>query len=177
MYCPKCRSKETRVLDSRVSPDGVAIRRRRECVRKPCSFRFSTLEEIAILDLGILKRDGRRESYSREKLLGGLRKAFERRPITAEELRKLVAAIERDLQLLRKAEVRSTVIGDLILKHLRKVDEVAYVRFASVYESFDGLASFRKVLETLTNTRKKKRGRTRSVPSATAKRSGHTSTK
>ncbi|MDO8425070.1 MAG: transcriptional regulator NrdR [bacterium] len=161
MHCPRCRSSDTKVLDSRVTADGLTIRRRRECSRKRCEFRFSTLEEIAILDLSIIKRDGRREPYSREKLLAGLRKAFERRPITMEELRQIVAAIERDVQLLRKPEVRSTIIGDLILKHLRKLDEVAYVRFASVYESFKDLASFRKVLDALEGKRKRANGKTK----------------
>lgn len=149
MFCPKCRYKDTKVTDSRAASDGTSIRRRRECARPRCGFRFSTVEEVAILDLTVIKRDGRREPYSREKLLNGLRKAFERRPVTTEELRQLVAAIERDIQLLRRPEVRSTAIGEIVLRHLRRVDVVAYVRFASVYESFDDLESFHHVLETL----------------------------
>ena len=112
------------------------------------------MEEIAILDLTIIKRDGRREPYSRDKVLAGLRKAFEKRPITTEEIRRLVAVIERDIQMLRKPEVRSAEIGEIILRHLRNADEVAYVRFASVYESFDGLRSFRNALRALERNRR-----------------------
>ena len=133
----------------------MVIRRRRECLR--CGFRFSTIEEIAILDLTMIKRDGRREPYSREKLFAGLRKAFEKRPITTDELRKLLAVIERDIQLLRKPEVRTTEIGEIVLRNLRKIDEVAYVRFASVYQSFADLQSFRRLLQTLHNEQPKRR--------------------
>ncbi|MBI2482719.1 transcriptional repressor NrdR [Candidatus Uhrbacteria bacterium] len=157
MNCPKCHHEDTKVTDTRMSSDGMIIRRRRECIR--CAFRFSTMEEPAILELTVIKRDGRREPYGREKLVAGLRKAFERRPITSEELQRTVAAIERDIQLLRKPEVRSTEIGDLVLRHLRKADEVAYVRFASVYESFNDLRSFREVLDAL-ERRKSPRTRT-----------------
>lgn len=135
----------------------MIIRRRRACRR--CRFRFSTIEEIAILDLTVIKRDGRREPYSRDKILAGLRKAFEKRPITTEEIRRLVAVIERDIQMLRKPEVRSAEIGEIILRQLRNADEVAYVRFASVYESFDDLRSFRNALHTLERNRKKTKTR------------------
>ncbi|MDP3771352.1 MAG: transcriptional regulator NrdR [bacterium] len=147
MHCPKCKNGDTKVTDSRTSSEGMLIRRRRECVR--CGFRFSTIEEVAILDLTIIKRDGRREPYSREKVVTGLQKAFEKRPITSEELRRLIAVIERDIQLFRKSEVRSAEVGDVILRHLRKIDEVAYVRFASVHQSFSNLEGFREVLRVL----------------------------
>ncbi|MFH1099123.1 MAG: transcriptional regulator NrdR [Candidatus Uhrbacteria bacterium] len=154
MRCPKCRHADTKVYDSRTSSEGMAIRRRRECRR--CSFRFSTVEEIAILDLTVVKRDGRREPYSREKVLAGIRKSFERRSITTEELLRLVAVVERDIQMLRKSEVRSTEIGEIILQRLRKVDEVAYVRFASVYQSFENLEGFWQVLRSLKASNKTK---------------------
>lgn len=157
MHCPKCKNKDTKVTDSRTSSEGMLIRRRRECTR--CGFRFSTVEEIAILDLTILKRDGRREPYSREKVAVGLRKAFEKRPVTSDEFRRLVAVIERDIQLLRKPEVRSAEVGEIILRHLRKLDEVAYVRFASVHQSFEGLRSFREALDTLERNRKNGKSR------------------
>lgn len=131
----------------------MLIRRRRECVR--CGFRFSTIEEVAILDLTIIKRDGRREPYGREKIVAGLRKAFEKRPITSDELRRLIAVIERDLQLLRKPEVRSAEVGEVILRQLRKLDEVAYVRFASVHQSFSDLEGFRSVLRQLSGHHKR----------------------
>lgn len=156
MNCPQCH-RDTKVTDSRISSEGMIIRRRRACRR--CRFRFSTIEEIAILDLTVIKRDGRREPYSRDKILAGLRKAFEKRPITTEEIRRLVAVIERDIQMLRKPEVRSAEIGEIILRQLRNADEVAYVRFASVYESFDDLRSFRNALHTLERNRKKTKTR------------------
>jgi transcriptional repressor NrdR len=167
MFCPRCRHKDTKVVDSRMSAGGVAIRRRRECLRKRCVFRFSTIEEVAILDMTVIKRDGRREPYSREKLMGGLKKAFERRPITTEELQKLVSAIERDLQILRKPEIRSTQIGEIVLRHMRRIDEVAYVRFVSVYESFDDLQSFRELLSGLEG---KKRTATKRKAAKTVKK-------
>jgi len=135
----------------------MLIRRRRECVR--CGFRFSTIEEVAILDLTIIKRDGRREPYSREKLVTGLQKAFEKRPITSDELRRLIAIIERDIQLLRKPEVRSVEVGEVILRHLRKLDEVAYVRFASVHQSFSDLEGFRAALRQLSGTKGRKKSK------------------
>jgi transcriptional repressor NrdR len=147
MHCPKCKNGDTKVTDSRTSSEGMLIRRRRECTR--CGFRFSTIEEVAILDLTIVKRDGRREPYNREKVVVGLQKAFEKRPITSDELRRLVARVERDIQLLRKPEVRTIEVGEIILKQLRKLDEVAYVRFASVHQSFSDLEGFRQVLRQL----------------------------
>lgn len=157
MRCPKCKTGDTKVTDSRTSSEGMLIRRRRECTR--CGFRFSTIEEVAILDLTIIKRDGRREPYSREKVVVGLKKAFEKRPITSDELRRLVARVERDIQLLRKPEVRSAELGNIILRQLRKLDEVAYVRFASVHQSFSGLEGFREVLRQLSGKRNRKRRR------------------
>ncbi|MBI4435031.1 transcriptional repressor NrdR [Candidatus Uhrbacteria bacterium] len=157
MHCPKCKNGDTKVTDSRTSSEGMLIRRRRECVR--CGFRFSTIEEVAILDLTVIKRDGRRELYSREKVVVGLKKAFEKRPITSDELRRLVARVERDIQLLRKPEVRSGEVGDIILRQLRKLDEVAYVRFASVHQSFSDLEGFRDVLRTLAPNKLKRRRR------------------
>ena len=103
MKCPVCYHIDTKVVDSRVASDGLCIRRRRECLK--CGFRFSTYEEIEILDLMIVKRDGRKESYSREKIVSGLKKALEKRPTTDEKFKKLLHAIERDLQVLKKNEV------------------------------------------------------------------------
>lgn len=159
MHCPKCKTGDTKVTDSRTSSEGMLIRRRRECTR--CGFRFSTIEEVAILDLTVIKRDGRREPYSREKVIVGLQKAFEKRPITSDELRRLIARVERDIQLLRKPEVRSAEVGEIILRQLRKLDEVAYVRFASVHQSFSDLEGFREVLRQLSRKRngKKRKGR------------------
>jgi len=154
MKCPACNYNDTKVVDSRVATDGFSIRRRRECLK--CGFRFSTYEEMEILNLTIVKRDGRRETYSRDKLNRGLKKALEKRPITEDNFKKLVNKIERNLQLLRKNEITSQQVGQAIMKELRKVDQVAYIRYASVYESFKDAQTFRKELNKLLNKNKKK---------------------
>ena len=121
MKCPICYYQDTKVIDSRAAADGLSIRRRRECLK--CGFRFSTYEEIEILDLMIVKRDGRKESYNRGKLVKGLKKAFEKRPITEDRFKKLIHSIERDLQRMRKSEIASSQVGQIIMKHLKKADE------------------------------------------------------
>ncbi|MFA6551216.1 MAG: transcriptional regulator NrdR [Patescibacteria group bacterium] len=155
MRCPACNVSDTKVLDSRVASDGFSIRRRRECLK--CGFRFSTYEEVEILDLAIVKRDGRKESYSRDKLVSGLKKALEKRPITDENFKKLVSRIERDLQLLRKSEITSQQIGQAVMKELRKTDQVAYIRYASVYESFKDAQTFHRELNKLLKENKIKK--------------------
>jgi transcriptional repressor NrdR len=147
MKCPVCYFEDTKVVDSRVAPDGLSIRRRRECLK--CNFRFSTYEEIEILDLMVVKRDGRKESYSREKMVRGLKKSLEKRPITEDKFKKLVHSIERDLQILKKNEITTEQIGQIIMKHLKKVDQVAYIRFASVYQSFKDAQEFKRELNKL----------------------------
>lgn len=147
MKCPICYHPDTKVIDSRAATDGLSIRRRRECIK--CAFRFSTYEEIEILDLMIVKRDGRRESYNREKLMGGLKKSLEKRPITEDQLKKLIHTVERDLQRLRKSEVTSSHVGQIVMKHLKKIDQVAYIRYASVYESFKDAQEFKQELNKL----------------------------
>jgi transcriptional repressor NrdR len=136
-----------------VATDGLSIRRRRECLK--CSFRFSTYEEIELLDLVIVKRDGRREAYSREKLVVGLKKSCEKRPITADRFKRLIHAIERDLQRLRKTEITSKQVGQIVMKNLKKLDSVAYIRYASVYESFKDAQEFRKELNKLIKEKNK----------------------
>ncbi len=153
MKCPVCYHKDTKVVDSRSSGDGLSTRRRRECLK--CSFRFSTYEEIEILDLVIVKRNGRKENYSRDKLVCGLRKALEKREITEEKFKKLIHGIERDIQKLKKNEIKAEEIGKIIMKHLKKVDQVAYIRFASVYEDFKDVADFKKELNKLFKNTKK----------------------
>ncbi|RLC38459.1 transcriptional regulator NrdR [Candidatus Falkowbacteria bacterium] len=155
MKCPVCYYQDTKVIDSRVASDGLSIRRRRECLK--CGFRYSTYEEIEILDLSVVKRDGRKEAYNREKVVKGLKKALEKRPITEEKFKKLVNSIERDLQVLRKSEVTSNQVGQLIMKHLKKIDQVAYIRFASVYESFKDVQTFRRELNKLLKNKKGKK--------------------
>lgn len=148
MRCPKCQNEDTKVLDSRPVDEGNAIRRRRECEK--CNFRFSTYEEIEILDLYVTKKDGRRELYSREKLERGIRRAFEKREHTDDTLRKLVSAIEEDVQ--KKAsggEIKSLDIGEIVMKKIKKVDKVAYIRFASVYRQFEDVDEFKEELKKL----------------------------
>jgi len=154
MKCPACHHFDTKVIDSRVATDGITIRRRRQCQK--CSFRFSTREEMELLDLTVIKRDGRKEAYSREKLAVGLRKALEKRPITADEFKKLVSNIEKDIQLKKKDEIKSSEIGEIVIKRLAKLDEVAYIRFASVYKSFKDVKTFQRELAKFTSKKVKK---------------------
>ncbi|HNV12878.1 MAG TPA: transcriptional regulator NrdR [bacterium] len=154
MKCPVCHFEDTKVVDSRISGDGFLIRRRRECLK--CGFRFSTHEEMEILDLTVIKKDDRREAYDREKIVIGLRKALEKRNCSEEKFKKLIYCIERDLQVLNKDEVSSVEIGEIVMKNLKKTDKVAYIRYASVYQSFDGLEEFSEELEKLLKSKKDK---------------------
>ncbi|MBI5222520.1 MAG: transcriptional repressor NrdR [Candidatus Magasanikbacteria bacterium] len=147
MYCPICSSKETKVVDSRLSSDGLAIRRRRECVK--CNYRFSTVEETELLDITVVKRDGRRESYSRNKMERGILRSLVKRPYTQEKLDRMIAAIERDIQRKKKREVTSRDIGEIVMKHLRKFDKVAYIRFASIYRQFEDVKKFQSEIKML----------------------------
>lgn len=140
MRCPKCAHDDTSVLDSRPSNEGLAIRRRRECNK--CDFRFSTLEQMEILDLSVVKRDGSMQPYMREKIESGIRKAFEKRPITHEEFIKIVSGIEQDVQKTGKGEIASKEIGEIVMKHIKRKDQVAYIRFASVYRQFTDVEEF-----------------------------------
>lgn len=134
------------MVDSRAGGDGFSIRRRREC--EQCQNRFSTVEEMEILDLTLLKRDGRREPYSRAKLEAGLKKALEKRPCSPDDFKSLVGAIERDIQ--KKKDLAATAeIGEIVMHHLRRFDAVAYLRFASVYRSFEDLENFREELDKM----------------------------
>lgn len=147
MHCPVCSFDDTKVVDSRIASDGSSIRRRRECIE--CEYRFSTIEEMEILDLSLVKRDGRREPYSRAKLESGLKKALEKRPNDPDRFKGLVAAIERDVQRLKKEEIGSEEIGEIVMTHLKSYDTVAYIRFASVYRSFADVQTFQAELEKL----------------------------
>src|SRR3989338_8143727 len=148
MNCPFCSKVDTKVIDSRVAGGGFSIRGRREC--KNCQFRFSTYEEVEILDLVVEKRDGRAEPYAREKLETGLHKALEKRPITHEEFRQLVSEIEQDMQRkLKDGKIESKEIGNIVVKKLKKHDQIAYIRFASVYKQFEDIEEFKKELQKL----------------------------
>jgi transcriptional repressor NrdR len=147
MNCPACGEHDTKVIDSRMLTNGGGIRRRREC--GVCDFRFSTIEEIQILDLSVIKRDGMREPYSRSKLSNGLKKSFEKRPISNDDFLRLLQIIERDIQILKKSEVTTGEIGEIVMKRLKRIDEVAYIRFASVYQAFPDVKSFHNAIEQL----------------------------
>lgn len=155
MHCPTCTNTNTRVVDSRLVAGGMEVRRRRECER--CGYRFTTLEEGDILDIMVIKNDGSHESYSREKIERGLKKSLEKRPFTAEQFQLLLHKIERDIQKKRKREVTSRAIGEIVMKHLKHFDMVAYIRFASVYRSFQDAQMFQKELTRLLPSSLKKK--------------------
>lgn len=159
MNCPVCNHTDTSVLDSRISAEGDMIRRRRECDK--CAYRFSTAEEVLLLDLVVVKRDGQREAYDEDKLTSGLKKALEKRPVTDSAFRSLVHAIERDIQRLGADQVKSEDIGEIVMKNLQTFDEVAYIRFASVYRQFEDVQTFQRELNVLMSApgTKKKQGR------------------
>jgi transcriptional repressor NrdR len=147
MRCPFCQDPENKVIDSRESHEGAVIRRRRECLK--CSRRFTTYERVEELTPLVVKKDGRRESFDREKVLAGLKKACEKRPVSAEQLESVVDEIERRLQENGEKEVSSSFIGEEVMRRLHQLDEVAYVRFASVYRSFRDIAEFMDELKEL----------------------------
>ncbi len=140
MKCPFCQGDEDKVVDSRGSRDDKAIRRRRECLK--CGQRFTTYEYVEITPLTIVKSDGRREPYDRQKILSGLKTACKKRPIPAEAIERMVDGIENQLQAVAEGEIRSSLIGELAMRQLHPVDEVAYIRFASVYRKFKEVKEF-----------------------------------
>ncbi len=154
MYCPVCNNEDTKVIDSRLASDGSAIRRRREC--EACGYRFSTNEDVEILDLTVVKRNGHREAYSRNKLERGLKKAMEKRPVTEAAFRTLVHEIERDIQRKKSDELTSSDLGELVMDRLKTFDKVAYIRFASVYRQFEDADSFIRELTNLNRGKKTK---------------------
>lgn len=147
MKCPYCRQSKTRVVDKRNLEGLDTIRRRRECVS--CGRRFSTYERIEWTGVSVIKKDGRRQSFDRDKLLAGFLKACEKRPIAREEIEKCVGGIEAELYNYGNREVPARVIGELVMDRLKELDKVAYIRFASVYREFTDLKSFEKELKTL----------------------------
>jgi len=155
MRCPICNYQDTKVVDSRVASDEMSIRRRRECEK--CTYRFSTMEEMELLDLMVVKRDGKREPYSREKIERGLFKALEKRQFTDLDFKKLVHAIERDIQKKKVAEIRSMDLGEIVMNRLRGFDKVAYIRFASVYRSFEDVQHFQQELDKLIKNKTSKK--------------------
>ena len=147
MHCPFCQHVDTRVIDSRVSEDGVTIRRRREC--EACGERFSTLETIELKLPAIIKGDGRREAFDARKLRIGFDRALQKRPVSEEQIEAAVRAVVHQLRMTTEREVASRRVGEFVMNELRKLDHVAYVRFASVYRAFEDVADFREVLDRL----------------------------
>jgi len=147
MKCPKCTKDEDRVVDSRSAKQGSIIRRRRECLK--CSFRFTTYEYVERVPVTVMKRDGSREPYDRNKFLEGIVTACRKRPMSREEIEVLVDKIENALADEYKVEVTSTELGEMVLAHLLRLDQVSYVRFASVYRKFDDINEFSKELKRL----------------------------
>jgi transcriptional repressor NrdR len=147
MKCPYCYHLESKVIDSRYTEGHTCIRRRRECLE--CGERFTTYERLEDVPLMVVKKDGQREMFDRNKLMTGLLKACEKRPISQESLDKLVDSIEQEFRNEMKQEVKSTEIGELVMSGLKEIDEVAYVRFASVYRQFKDVNKFKQELERL----------------------------
>ncbi|MCM3588628.1 transcriptional regulator NrdR [Mesobacillus maritimus] len=147
MKCPACQNNNTRVLDSRPVDEGRSIRRRREC--EACSYRFTTFEKVEEIPLIVVKKEGTREEFNRDKLLRGLLKACEKRPVALKQLEDIVSEVEKELRNNGVAEVKSNDIGEMVMDRLAKVDEVAYVRFASVYRQFKDINVFIDELKEL----------------------------
>ena len=153
MKCPFCGHAENKVIDSRISKDGKAVRRRRECLG--CGKRFTTYEYVEDILPMVVKKDGRREQFDRQKILGGIKKACEKRPISMEAIDKLVENVEQACQEMQLEEISSTLIGEKIMNELKMFDGVAYVRFASVYRQFRDVGEFMSELKDLLSKGKK----------------------
>ena len=145
MRCPKCGCQDDKVIDSRASREGATIRRRRQCLG--CSYRYTTYEEIERAGLFVLKRDGRREEFSKDKLLSGIKKACQKRPISAKVIEDLAERIVNEVTDKYEQEVPGEVIGKMVMDALREIDEVAYVRFASVYRQFRDIDELRTEID------------------------------
>ncbi|SFH71124.1 transcriptional regulator NrdR [Pisciglobus halotolerans] len=153
MQCPRCQHNGTRVVDSRPADDGRAIRRRREC--ESCGYRFTTFERLEQLPLLVVKKNGNREEFNREKILRGVVRSCEKRPVAMEQVEKIVDEVENEIRNLGESEVTSTVIGEHVMQKLAKTDEVAYIRFASVYRQFKDIEVFMQEMKELEERKKK----------------------
>lgn len=151
MKCPFCGHIEDKVIDSRSSNEDKSVRRRRECLK--CKKRFTTYEYIEEIPLMLIKKDGRREAFDRNKIIAGILKACEKRPVGMEKVEAVVDRVEKELQKSFDKEVKAQVVGELVMEHLHKLDEVAYVRFASVYRQFKDINHFMKELKDLLSKR------------------------
>ena len=152
MRCPYCKHNDTKVLETREAENNT--RRRRECLK--CTKRFTTYEQIEILNLTIIKKDGSKEQFDQHKLIKGMLRACEKRPVTQEQIAAIASDIETKLLNHKKTEVRSAHVGEMVMRRLKKVDAIAYLRFASVYRDFTGISSFEEELQQLLGEEKKK---------------------
>lgn len=155
MKCPACSYNETKVVDSRLSGDGSSVRRRRECLK--CEKRFTTYEYVEQVPLMVVKRDGRRQPFDRKRIISGLVKACEKRPVSIDKMEEITLEIEREIQKKFDREVNSKDIGEIIMEKLAQLDEVAYVRFASVYRQFRDVNQFMSELEIILDKDKEKK--------------------
>jgi transcriptional repressor NrdR len=151
MYCPYCNNKDSRVVESRLTAENSSVRRRREC--EECGKRFTTYERVEVIQLLVVKRSGDREPYVRDKLRGGVMRACTKTPVTAEQIDDLVESIENELAAEAKREVSSVQLGEMTLARLRSLNQIAYVRFASVYRQFTSIKDFISELDTLATFR------------------------
>ncbi len=161
MKCPFCSYHDSRVIDSRSAEEGNSIRRRRECPQ--CNRRFTTYEKYEETPLMVRKKDGRRESFDTKKLLNGLLKAFEKRPVAYETIQETADSIERELRMRGESEIGSTVIGELVMKNLEQLDQIAYVRFASVYRQFADVNNFMQELQRIMENSDEKKNKNRNA--------------
>lgn len=147
MKCPFCSHEETKVIESRESEDLKATRRRRECLK--CEKRFTTYERVENIEIIVIKKEGKREMFDRNKVKSGMLKACEKRPINTELIDKAVDEIEKDIRNMESTEINSTAIGNLVMRKLKAIDKVAYIRFASVYREFEDISNFEEELKKL----------------------------
>ncbi len=147
MFCPICQSSDTKVIDSRSSSNGMTIRRRREC--SACEYRFSTFEQIELLDIIVIKRDGKREAYQRDKIMDGIKHSLIKRPHTQVDMEQLLFAIERDIQKKKQREIKSNDIGDIVMDRLKSFDKIGYIRYASIYRAFTDVDTFKTTVQSL----------------------------
>lgn len=154
MHCPFCSAQDTKVIDSRLVADGNQIRRRRECLT--CSERFTTYETAELLIPRLVKRDGSREPFNEEKLRAGMARALEKRPVSVEQLEEAISRIKHRLRATGEREVKSLVLGEEVMHELQQLDEIAYIRFASVYRHFKDLNEFREEIEKLETVERSK---------------------
>lgn len=145
MECPYCGYTKSKVTDKRSSSSG--IRRRRECLNSKCKKRFTTYERAEKSDLYVIKKDGRREKFQREKLEAGIQRAFEKRPVSKEKIDKMINEVEEQIRKRGKKEIKTSIIGDLVSKKIKRLDKVAYIRFASVYRDFEDIKDFREAIK------------------------------